>query len=56
MPEPKVTNYCITGILINGKRFATIYTTTPQHYNIWRGNIWEVDKESRKKLIKTINN
>ena len=43
--------YIITGKLRNGKRFKPIYTTTPQHYNIWQGSLWELINGKRK-LIK----
>lgn len=46
--------YAITGILKNGRRFKPIYTNTPQHYNIWKGSIWLLQKDTRK-LIKRIN-
>ena len=45
------TNYVITGTLRNGKRFSPITTTTPQHYNIWRGSLWKLI-EGKRKLIK----
>jgi len=50
-----VSNYIITGILKNGKRFKPIHTSTPQHYNIWKGSIWKVINNKRK-LIKIIYN
>ena len=47
--------YVITGTLINGKRFKPIYTDTPQHYNIQKGTIWEIDpKTNKRKLIKKL--
>lgn len=55
MVQPKVNNYCITGILKNGRRFKPIYTTTPQHYNIWKGSIW-ILKEGKRKLLTAIYN
>ena len=48
--------YCITGILKNGKRFKPIHTITPQHYNIWRGTIWRIDSEGKRKLVTQIYN
>jgi hypothetical protein len=49
LDKPK--HYIITGILRNGKRFKPIHTTTPQHYNIWQGSLWEV-VNGKRKLIK----
>jgi len=50
------TRYVITGILKNGKRFNPIYTTSPQHYNIWKGSVWElvpdfINYKLKRKLI-----
>lgn len=42
--------YIITGTDRDGKRFR-IETTTPQHYNIYKGNLWEI-VNGKKKLIK----
>lgn len=36
-----MAKYTITGSLKNGKRFNPINTDTPQHYNIWKGTLWE---------------
>lgn len=50
-------NYVITGVLKNGKRFKPIHTQSPQHYNIWRGTIWVIRKDTgKRKVIKRINN
>jgi hypothetical protein len=57
--------YVITGKDRSGKRFTPIHTTTPQHYNIWKGSIWEYDEwisnkgvtyHSKRRLVKRINN
>lgn len=53
---PYTTEYVITGILKNGRRFAPIHTNTPGCYNIWRGSIWRINSEGKRKLIKTIYN
>ena len=45
------TKYVITGRLRNGKRFSPIHTNTPQHYNIYRGTLWEVDKNGKRKKV-----
>jgi hypothetical protein len=46
----------ITGTLKNGKRFDPIYTLTPQHYNIWKGTVWCIDKNGKRYKMYTINN
>jgi hypothetical protein len=53
--ELSTEKYVITGILTNGKRFKPIHTTTPQHYNIWNGSIWQII-DGKRKLIKRIYN
>lgn len=50
-----VNTYVITGVLKNGTRFTPITTTTPQHYNIWRGSVWLI-KDGKRKLVKRIYN
>jgi hypothetical protein len=49
-------DFVITGILTNGKRFKPIHTKTPQHYNIWKGTIWQLMNNGKRKLIKRIWN
>ena len=48
-------NYVITGISRDGRRFKPIHTTTPQHYNIWQGTIWELVEGKRKKVREIFN-
>jgi hypothetical protein len=43
--------YIITGVDKNNKRFVT-YTETPQHYNIWKGTLWQLQKDGSRKRIK----
>jgi len=51
-----VYEYVITGTDRNGKRFK-IRTRTPQCYNVWRGNIWELNQDGTKRtLVKSIYN
>lgn len=50
------TKYMITGVDKDGKRFSPIHTNTPQHYNIWRGTIWEKLEDGTRKKIKEIFN
>ena len=47
--------YVITGTLKSGKRFKPIHTTTPQHYNIWQGTLWQLVDGKRKKVKDYIN-
>lgn len=48
-----MSKYTITGIKVNGERFK-INTDTPQHYNIWKGTLWEniIDPKSKRKRKK----
>ncbi len=48
--HPKVIKYVITGVDRDNKRFI-INTTTPQHYNIWSGSLWQI-VNGKRKLIK----
>lgn len=48
-------NFIITGVLRNGRRFKPIHTKTPQHYNIWKGTIWIVLPNNKRKRLQTIN-
>jgi len=50
------TKYVITGTLANGRRFKPIYTNQPQCYNIYRGTLWELlDNGKRKKVLEYFN-
>jgi hypothetical protein len=49
------TQYTITGKDKAGKRFR-INTDTPQHYNIWRGTLWQNLDNGKRKLILTYFN
>lgn len=33
----------------NGKRFKPIYTTNPQHYNIYTGTLWYINRKTKKR-------
>jgi len=51
--EKQLTDtYRITGVDKSGKRFTPIITTNPQHYNIWRGTLWQLYDNNIRKLIK----
>lgn len=51
-----MAKYVITGTDRSGKRFKPIHTDTPQHYNIWRGTVWEVLPDgTRKKVHEYLN-
>ena len=49
------SKYVITGIDKSGKRFKPIYTNTPQHYNIWNGTCWKLEKGKRKRIFEWFN-
>jgi hypothetical protein len=55
MPTP---SYVITGIDRNGRRVKI--TTGNLHYaygfNVWRGNLWEIQEDGRRKRIHSWNN
>ena len=53
--QESTTKYIITGKDINNKRFA-ITTATPENYNIHNGNIWLLQENGKRKLIKRILN
>jgi len=46
--------YVITGYDRAGKRFKKI-THYPQHYNIWKGSLWQL-VDGKRKLIKRYYN
>jgi len=50
-----VKKYKICGIDIRNKRFV-IHTNNPQHYNIYKGNLWEKQEDGKWKLIHRYNN
>ena len=52
------TLYCITGTDRNGRRFKAIYTTNPQHYDIYSGTLWYVNRKTgkRRKILTYYNN
>lgn len=50
-----MAKYIITGTLKNGRRFSPIHTDEPQHYNIWRGTIWEIVNNKRKRVLTYYN-
>lgn len=49
--KPTGTKYVITGVDKKGKRFK-IETETPQHYNIWKGTLWKLDENGKRKKVK----
>ena len=51
-----MTEYVITGTLRSGRRFPPIHTTTPQHYNIWKGSLWKIVDGGKRKLVKRYYN
>jgi hypothetical protein len=51
METKSVNKYVITGVLVSSKRFKPIHTTTPQHYNIWKGTLWKLVDGKRKRVL-----
>lgn len=51
-----MNKYIITGTLRNGKRFRPITTLTPWHYNIFRGTVWQVLENGKRKKCYTVWN
>lgn len=51
-----MTNYVITGVLRNGKRFDPIHTDYPAMYNIWRGTVWLKLEDGKRKKLREIWN
>lgn len=49
-------DFVITGIDRNGKRFKPIKTNTPQHYNIYKGSLWKITENGKRKLVKRYYN
>jgi len=48
--EKMSRKYVITGVKKDGTRFDPIHTDHPQHYNIWKGTLWEIVEGKRKKV------
>ena len=53
--EKQIFEYVITGTDTRGKRFV-IHTRTPRHYNIWRGNVWELLENGKRKHCYSVIN
>lgn len=53
--KPTGIKYVITGVDRNNKRFV-IETETPQHYNIWKGTLWKLDENGKRKKVKSYFN
>ena len=53
------TKYVVTGTLVSGKRFEAIHTDNFIHamsINLYRGNVWKVDENGKRKVIKSVWN
>lgn len=49
------TEYHVTGILKNGRRFKRMTYSDPFYafgINLWRGSVWGITKEGKRKLLK----
>lgn len=51
-----MAKYIITGKLKNGRRFTPIHTDTPWHYNIWKGTLWKISEDGKRKRVTTYYN
>ena len=50
--------YKVTGVTMNGKRFK-IETNSRMHafmINLWRGSVWELQKDDKWKLLRRVYN
>ena len=61
MDQTTTKKYVITGKYYNSnKNFSAIYTDTPQHYNLWRGNVWMLIEDENgikhRKLLYSVFN
>jgi hypothetical protein len=57
--EPAVVHYEVTGVLVNGKRFKPIITTSLDHalsINLYRGTVWEFREDGTRKIITRVWN
>lgn len=48
--------FVITGTNVNGRHFKPIHTNNPQHYNIFRGSVWVIQPNGKRKLAYRIYN
>tara|TARA_R110000803_G_scaffold31854_1_gene70609 strand:+ start:1424 stop:1585 length:162 start_codon:yes stop_codon:yes gene_type:complete len=51
--------YEITGVLYRSNERFKIVTSSLQHamgINLWRGSVWEVNEDGKRKLIKEVTN
>ena len=53
--EKQIFEYVVTGTDTRGKRFK-ITTRTPRGYNIWRGNVWELLENGKRKHCYSVIN
>ena len=56
--EDDVREWHVTGVTTDGKRFKRVYKTqfTALCINLWRGSVWAVDRNGKRKLIKRVWN
>jgi hypothetical protein len=50
--------YIVTGVNVKGQRFRKVYDNKylAMCINLWRGSVWEVQPDGRRKLIKRVMN
>lgn len=54
----KNTRYIITGVKVDGQRFKTTIDNVvyASGINLFRGSVWEVDKDNKRHLLKRVYN
>ena len=57
------TEFHVTGVDRNGKRFKSVYSATPAGYmrasgtNLWNGHVWGIRKDTgRRIMLKSVVN
>lgn len=54
-----MSNYKVTGVLTNGKRFPAIYTDNLNYalmINLYRGTVWRKDDQGKWRKIREVWN
>lgn len=50
--------YHVTGVTVRGRRFKQVHTDPfyALHINLWRGSVWEVQPNGKRRLLKRVWN
>jgi len=50
--------YVVTGKTVKGTRFSMVYSNEmhAMSINLWKGSVWGVNENGKRKLIKRVNN